>query len=208
MLWATLAPLLKSTITSLALRATDPLYSARFEAEYHDQRKKFTPPVTKASIDLKLTSSTDTFTEERSTFDPAANGGLGAQTTSLHGMRDFVLNVQCKSYDLAYAHWAHEYAERIRTRIQARAVRDALIGQNLTLVRCGAIIDLDGKEDGHAQSIANLDLFFRAGFEDATPGSVNWIESILLTSHVKNPAGVEYPAPPNVTDDLIPDPAP
>lgn len=205
MLWANLAPLLKSTITACALRATDPLYSAAFTAEYKDQAKQLVNAMTQASIDLRITSTTDTLTGERWTFDPAANAGVGDLSSAMHGMRDFTLNVQCKSYDLTYAAWAHEYAERIRTRMHSRAVRDALLaGGDVTLVNAGKVQSVDGKEDGEAVSVASLDLFMRAGFVDAPLGGLNWIQTIILTSHVKKPDGTEYPVPPNVTNVALP----
>lgn len=206
MLWADLAPLLKSTITSLALDTTDPLWQG---AEWRTQQHAFVSPSTQVQIDMKITVSADiTSKVERFAFDPAANGGAGDLSSSMHGMRNFTLNVQIKSYDATYAMWANEYAERIRTRIWRSGVTDVLIARNLTPVSMGAITDVPGKEDGQALSVVNFDMFFRAGFTDAPVTGVGWIDSILLTSHVSNPGGVEYPAPPNFVNAPLPPPAP
>lgn len=198
MLWATLAPLFKSTITSLALDTTDPLWQG---AEFHDQQHTFVGPGAQVQIDLKITSmSATTEKVERLTFDQTANGGVGALTSVMHGMRDLTLNVQFRSFDLRYDMWAHEYAERVRTRIWRSTVTDTLIAQNLTPVRMGPITDVAGKEDGQAVSVCNLDMFFRAGFADTPVTGLNWIQSIVLTSHTKNPGGIEYPVPPNFSN--------
>lgn len=201
MLWATLAPLLKSTITSLALDATDPLWQG---AEFHDQQHTFVGPGSQVQIDLKITTSAATSNVERFTYDPTANGGNGDLSSSMQGMRDFTLNVQVRSFDLRYAMWAQEYAERIRTRIWRSSVTDMLIANNVTPVKMGPIVTVDGKEDGQALSVCNLDMFFRAGFTDTPVTGLGWIQSIVLTSHVKNPGGTEYSVPPNLLNLPIP----
>jgi hypothetical protein len=186
MLYATLAPFLADLIGSLALDDADPL----FKAVYRDQKRPFVSPTVKAEIVLKVTSSRETLTNERYTQTP---GPVVTLSSKMHGIREFTLNVQAKSYDLTYARWAHEYLERIRTRIQKRSVKDLMVAQNLACYGRGAIQDVEGKEDGQALSVANLDLFMRAGFEDGVgdPG-LDWIETISLTSHVANEAGAEY----------------
>jgi hypothetical protein len=185
MLWSTLAPVLRSTITSLALDATDPL----FEAVWRDGQRPFVAPSVAAEIVLRVTSVKDVTTAERYTYTPSPAG----LSSAMHGIREFTLNVQARSYDLSYSHLAIEYAERIRTRIKRRSVLDTLLPYGCTYVSSGPIADLEGREDGQALSIANVDLFMRAGFEDTSETGLGWIETISLTSHVLNAAGVEYP---------------
>lgn len=206
--WNDAATLLKDTIQSLALEASDPLFVADFTAVYRDEAHENVHPIVQLELVLQITSSSDVMTGERRTFDQAANGGLGELTSTMHGMRDFTLNVQARSYDLSYSAWAITYLERVRTRIWRSSVLEALIAQNIAPFATSPIVDLQGKEDGHALSVANLDIRLRLSFTDTPQTGLGWIEKILLTSHVKKPDGTEYSAPPNVTDLQIPPPPP
>jgi hypothetical protein len=197
--WNAAATLLKSTIQSIALEASDPLYAADFQAAYRDTARENVHPVVQLELVLQITSSSDVMTGERFTFDPAANGGNGELISTMHGMRDFTLNVQARSYDLSYSAWAITYLERIRTRIWRSSVREALIANGIAPFDLGPILDVQGKEDGHALSVANLDIHMRLSFTDTPQLGTGWFEKITLTSHVKKPDGTEYPAPPNVT---------
>lgn len=192
MIWAEIAPVLLSTVQSLALRQTDPLW----KAEWIDSKRTFGSPKSKVKIFLEVTSSREELTEERSVFVPGSPGSI---TRTQHGSREFTLNIQAKSYSQEYVDWAHEYAERIRTRIQRKTVLATLRAANVALVRVGEIRDMSYDEDGIALSVANLDVIMRAAFADDPQTGLGWIETIELTSHVQNPAGVEYPAPPNGT---------
>jgi hypothetical protein len=198
MLWAAIAPVLLSVIQSIALETSDPLWSV----EWARQQRAFGSPTVQAGVYLKITSSRPVFDEVRFKFHAPSN----TVKDVIHGMRDFTLNVQCKSYSHAYADWAHEYAERIRTRMNRNAVRNSLIAVNTVFLEAGVITDVNGEEDGRELSLANLDLFFRAGFEDEPATGLNWIEKLELTSHLKSPDGVELPHPPNLTEALLPPP--
>lgn len=196
MLWATLAPTLKSAITSIALDAADPLWSA----EWAEQAQPLVSPTVQAEILLRIPTSRAVYDETRRTYD------ANTQTITAvdHGLREFTLSIQARSYDLTYAAWAHEYCERIRTRIMRETPRATLLAAGVVLVERGPIVQVEATVDGRALSAANLDLFMRAGFEDAPQTGLGWIEKIELTTQVKNTDGVVLPTPPNVTDLLIP----
>lgn len=197
--WNATAALLKSTIRSIALESSDPLYAADFEATYRDQARENVHPVVQLELVLQITASSDVMTGERRTFDPTANGGNGELISTMHGMRDFTLNVQARSYDLSYSAWAITYLERIRTRIWRSSVLDALIANDIAPFDTGPVVDLQGKEDGHALSVANLDIRMRLSFTDTPQVGLDWFDKIELTSRIQKPDGTEYPAPPNVT---------
>jgi hypothetical protein len=202
--WNSAGELLKSTIKSIALEPSDPLYAADFQPVFRDQAHENVHPGVQLELVLSITSSTDVGTGERREYDPAANGGLGAIVETMHGMRDFVLNVQARSFDVSFSTWAMTYLERIRTRIWRQSVMSALIENRIAPFSTGPITSVEGKEDGHALSIANLDLFMRLSFEDTATLNTGWFEKIELTSHIQKPDGTEYPAPPNVNDLQIP----
>jgi len=202
--WGNAAQLLKTTIQSLALESADPLYAADFQAVYADQAREGVHPGVQCELVLEITSSTDVMTGERRVFDPAANGGQGDLSSAMHGMREFTLNVQAKSYDLTYSAWAIAYLERIRTRIWRSSTLEALIAADIAPFDTGPINKVDGKVDGHALSVANLDIRMRLSFSDTPQIGLGWIEKIELTSHIKKPDGTEYPVPPNVTALPIP----
>lgn len=196
MLWATLAPTLKSVITSIALQTSDPLWSS----DWLDQQRPFASPTTQAEILLRIPTSRAVHDETRRVYDVGTQSIIATD----HGVREFTLNVQARSYDLSYAAWAHEYLERIRTRIMRETPRAALLAAGVVLVERGPIVQVDGEVDGRALSVANLDLFMRAGFEDTPQTGLGWIEKIELTTHVKDSGGVELDHPPNLTEVLIP----
>lgn len=190
MIWSEIADTLRSVIASVALETADPLWST----EWRDQKQTFASPTVQAKIVLHITSSADLMTEERYDED---------NVSELHGMRNFTLNVQAKSYNLEYEQWAFEYAERIRTRLRRATPRAALLAANVALVSAGPILSLKAIEDGHAVSVANLDLFMRCGFTDRDATPTGWIESLELTTHLSSPAD-EWPVPPNLIAELLP----
>lgn len=199
MLWATLAPFIKTTLTGLALDVADPLWTG---VKFRDQKRPFVSPTVKAEIVIRIAQSRRIAGGERATFTPGSPGSL---SIAMHGVREFTVNVQAKSYRLEYAGWAHEYLERIRTRIERQSVRDAMLVQSLVCHDVGPIIELEGKEDGAALSVGSLDLFMRAGFVDTAETSQNWIETIELTSHVSDEGGTEYEQPAgNFTNEIMP----
>jgi hypothetical protein len=201
MLWATLAPFIKTTITGLALDVADPLWTG---AKFRDQKRPFISPTLGAEIVIRIAQSRVVAGDERATFTPGSPGSL---SIAMHGIREFTVNVQAKSHKLEYAGWCHEYLERIRTRIMRRSVRDAMLVQNLICYEAGPIIELEGKEDGAALSVGSLDLFMRAGFVDTAETGQNWIETIELTSHVSDEGGTEYEQPAgNFTNEIMPAP--
>jgi hypothetical protein len=198
MIWAEIAPVLLAQVQGLALQTSDPLWSA----EWRDEKQEFASPTVQAKIELEITSAAPVFQETRQTEGAAPDFNT---ILTEHGMREFTLNVQCKSYDSRYEFWAFEYAERIRTRIRRQAVREALKTVNTAFLSSSAITRLEHDEDGHRVRTANLDLFFRAGFEDSEGAEVvGWIESIALTSRIKDVDGTVLPTPPNFTDLRIP----
>jgi hypothetical protein len=166
MMWATLCPYLQGVITNLCLDATDPLFQG---SEWRVQQKAFVAPSVQMSLDLEITSSTEGSWGTRYAYDPAGNGGQGKLTAKIAGQREFVLNVQIKSYDTRFEFWALEYAERIRTRIGRDDIVAELTAHGVTVWQASRIVKLDGVEDGQALSVCNLDLFARAGFEDPYP---------------------------------------
>jgi hypothetical protein len=195
MLWADIAPVLKSVIESIALEASDPLWATQWAA----QQAPFMSPTVQADIVLRIPISRALYDEKRSTFDAVAQ----TVTRTNHGVREFTLNVQARSWDHSYATWALEYCERVRTRITRDVPRAALLAANVVLVERGNIQEVSATVDGRELSAANLDLFMRAGFEDSETG-LGWIETIELTTHVKNAAGVELSAPPNLQAVTLP----
>jgi hypothetical protein len=166
MMWATLCPYLQGVITNLCLDATDPLFQG---AEWAKQQKSFVAPSVQMSLDLEITSSTEGSWGTRFYFDQAGNGGQGKLTASIVGQREFVLNIQIKSYDNRFEFWALEYAERIRTRINRDDICDDLTQHGVTIWEASRITKVDGVEDGEALTVCNLDLFARAGFVDPYP---------------------------------------
>ena len=199
MIWNTLAPVLRDTITSLALNAPD----AKFKARYRDTKEALVSPTVKLAVVLTIPTSREVETHERLVLVD------DALTSTIHGIREFTLNVQARSYELDFNRWAMVVLERIRSRIHKRSVRDTLLAANVVCYQTGAIRELEQKQDGRALSVANLDLFMRAGFEDTPEAGLDWIETIELTSHVTSEGGIEYERPAgNFTNEIIPAPAP
>lgn len=198
MIWNTITPVLRDVITSLALNTPD----TTFKATYRDMQKPIVSPTAKLAIELTIPTSRDTTTHERETTTP---GPVQVLTSTMHGIREFTLNVRVKSYELDFNRWAMIVAERIRTRINRRSIQDQLLAVNVGYYNAGVIRELSAKQDGHALSVVDLDLFMRVGFEDTPETDLNWIETIELTSHVTSEGGIEYEQPAgNFTNEIMP----
>jgi hypothetical protein len=197
-IWDTLAPVLRDVVQGLCLNTPD----ATFKATYRDMQKPFVSPTAKLAVELTIPSSRAITTHERLT---QTAGPVIELTSTLHGIREFTLNVQAKSYELSFNRWAHVVLERVRTRINRRSVRDTLLAANVACYDVGAIREMQMKQDGHALSVCSLDLFMRAGFEDEPEAGLDWIETIELTSHVSDEGGTEYEQPAgNFTNEIMP----
>jgi hypothetical protein len=202
-LWANIAPTLTSVIKSNALAAPDTNWLAQPDIAFWDGGKTpFTSPVVKATLKLRIPASRAIFDQRRVIPNPSPSAGAELLEVQ-HGMREFTLNVLCKSYSQEFPKWAHEMAERIRTRIQRRSVRQELLAVQVVLVEAGPINDVRLVEDDRATSVASLDLRMRAAFEDEAQ-AITWIEFIELTGQIKDTAGVTYPAPPNLSEAVMP----
>src|SRR3954470_6629554 len=114
MMWATLCPYMQGVVTGLCLDQADPLFQG---AEWAKQQHGFIAPSVQMQLDLEIKASGEGSWGTRYAYDPSGNGGTGKLTVSLEGQREFVLNLQVKSYDARFEFWALEYAERVRTRI-------------------------------------------------------------------------------------------
>jgi hypothetical protein len=195
MMWTTIAPALLAAVQGIALQPSDPLWVA----EWQDEQRTFGSPTAQVKVFLEVTSCAPVFDATRTTAD-----GLGSPIQTAHAIREFVLNVQVKSYDSTYAFWAFEYAERIRTRMNRDTVLEALAAVETKFLRASPITRLEYNEDGHAIKVANLDLFMRAGFVDEAESGIGWIDSVALTSKLRKPDGTLYDSPPNYTDLILP----
>lgn len=187
MIWQAVAPVLQSMITGLALQTADAFFQG---GEWSNQRHAFVEPGLQMQLELRITSSA--FTARGTNYQ---DNGDGTSSAVMGGMRDFILNVQAKSYDQAYDHWAHEYAERIRTRIFRDSVQATLAASSIVVWDAADILDLPGVEDGQATSVASLDLKCRAGFLDDAE-IVPYFASVALVGTISGTvSGVPYTIP-------------
>jgi hypothetical protein len=199
MMWATLCPYMQGVITGLALDATDPFFQG---AEWSKQAHSFIAPSSQLQIDLEITSTGGDDWGTRYAFDPAGNSGAGKLTASLSGQREFVLNVQVKSYDNSFQFWALEYAERIRTRINREDIMADLAANNVVCWLAGNIRTINGVEDGEALTVCNLDLKCRAGFNDPYPDDgtgLAFFTTIEIKSKISGGNPDPYGSVPGVT---------
>lgn len=203
--WLDLLPKVQALITRLAVEGTDPLWLAQ-GAEWSHQSHSYVAPDTAVQIDLKITNSSDGEWETRYVPYVDPDTGLRSNRAVFTGQREFVLNVQCKAYQADMARWALVYGERIRSGLQRNAVLDEIGTYGMVFWDYGPLHILDGKEDGEAVQIANVDFFGRAGFSDdpATAVLVPLFASISVTSKL---TGYTPGAPPNFSDTFTPPPA-
>lgn len=198
--WIDLLPKVQAIITRLAVENNDPLWAAQ-GAEWQPQPHVYVSPDAALQIDLIVTNSGDGDYETRYVPFTDPDTGITADRAYLTGQREFVLNVQCKGYQADFAHWALIYAERIRTGLQRIDVLDEVQALGMCFWKYNPIFNIEGKEDGQALTIANMDLFGRAGFGDdpTTAPLVQLFASITVTSKF---AGYTDGQPPNFTDTI------
>lgn len=198
--WVDTLPALQGVITSLAVEGTDPLWAEQ-GTEWVQQAHAFVSPDTAVQIDLKVFSTGDGEWETRyETFvDPLTK--IESDRAVFTGFRQFVLNVQSKGYQADFAHWALVYAERIRTNLQRNSVVEAIRKLGVHFYKYGPINDMQGVEDGHALTIADMSLFGYVDFTDdpTTAELIAKFTSITVTSKL---SGYVDGQPPNFTDTI------
>lgn len=198
--WVELLPKLSKLITELACETHDPLWCAQ-GAEWRDRAHSFISPDTALQIDLKITNSNGD-----SNWGTRYEDAGGSDRAIFGGMRSFVLNLQCKGYDPEFHKWAVVYAERILSNLQRDETLERLESEfSVNFYEYGSINDVSGVEDGHALTVANLDLFGYAGFSDdpKTAALVPRFTSIVFSSKLD---GYTAGQPPNIVNAVVPEP--
>lgn len=199
MFLSTVAPVLKSLVTSLALEPADAaaLVPAA-QALWLNEQRPFVNPGLAAEILLRVTDVHEVTNHAfRDRFEtPNFN-------RYIHGMKEFTLSLQVRAYnELPETVWALEYADRICTRLDRVSSSSVLSLVNTCLVSIGSIQDIgDVIIDDRSVNVANVDIVFRAGFTDG-PEALDWFERIALTSNFT--AQTVLPAGAQVTALIIP----
>jgi hypothetical protein len=198
MLWVEVKAALVSVVQSIALRQAD----AGWRVEWLRGRRAFISPKTRAGVYLRVPMSRLVGLDEERIV-PAA--GLSTQR---HGQREFVLEVQVVSYAppdtatdtrAAFVDDALEFAERIRTRIQRQAARQALDAVNVSIVSFGDTRETELVVDSRVQQVVTLEIFMRAGWADEVETDLDYFDHTELTSEVSDgvsdlPAGGQLAA--------------
>lgn len=194
MMWARIAPILRDLVTQLAFQDSDSLTVQT--SEYSNQQHAFLDPATAVQIELRLTNVK---TIAWGTNDVLNQDGTVTGTNG--GMREYTLNVRCKGYEGEFSLWALEYAERIRTRLQHDETIAFLIANEINFFDYGPILNVEGKEDGQAVSIATMDLKAYSGYVDvdAPIQSTKLFASFQLTSKL---GGYVNGQPPNFVENI------
>lgn len=98
---------------------------------------------------------------------------------------------------------ARNACERARTRIRRQSVRDALLSAGLSLATVGPMVDVTYDYDGHRVSAATLDFIFNA-VADERDEAIPFIETVELSTDLQDEAGVSYPPPMQLDEEIIP----
>jgi hypothetical protein len=138
--------------------------------------------------------------EERQSYDSATN----KLATMVTGQRRIRLQLECDSADNSDTGWAWATIERIRTRLHRTTSHNALQALESSLFSVGQAIEANFKQGGRIYNRVLLEVNLGAVVNDIELDQTNWIQYVVLTSHVNDADGVELPAPPNVVNLEIP----
>lgn len=208
--WSEINPALVSLITSLAVESPE-----AWRAEWRDRPLKAVDQKQKLQLTLKVTNVSAFGDDEiryesvsESSTDPADAAFLGGLRENLTGQRKFTLQLQALTLENTDQLNAVAVLERVRTRLRRQRSINALHAIDVAHIRSGNVIDIATVKEGRVVPRASLDLTLGACFNDSDTVPAGWFNRIELTSHLQDTDGTELPVPPNVTDLVIPTPAP
>lgn len=204
--WTSINPVLIEVFTSL-IREPD---ATDWQARWKEQKEgaEFVNPIQQGSLQLKVTSCVDIGWDEQRKEWHEPNDGSGVKQANLYenscGNRRFALEVTAEATEHTDEVWAMQMLERIRTRIWREGPSQRLLDVNVALIEMTPSQKATVTKGKRRISVGVATCMFAAAVNELDPVPIGWIERILLTSQVKNDAGVILPSPPNVIDDEIP----
>jgi len=198
--WSTIRPTLITVLTEIGADTTRSLQG--FRAGWKDGPRGLINPAQKLELLLKVTSCVNIGEDEtrREMVD-------GQFIETQVGQRKFVLQVQATVPvpEDPDAQNAFAALERIRTRIRRPRIIQQLLNAEIALHKCGPAIPTPYKDKGRDVDCATVDITFGTVVNDADPVPVDWIASVVITSHIQDADGTQLPAELQQVAKLIPD---
>lgn len=205
--WTQINPTLIEVFTEVAI---DPdLESDNFSAGWREGRRGIIHDKQNVAVYLKVTTVTG-IGEDETRYElvpsdsqaPADQPYLGRYRTITYGHRRVNLQVEANVPEHTDVFWAMATLERIRTALSRPSVIAKLIAGGIVITSVLDSRKTTYKDHGRMVSAGLMDVRFTCVATSVDPVPVGWIEAIKLTSRLA--LGNELPAPPNVTDDLVP----
>lgn len=133
------------------------------------------------------------------------DSGVEGMIPTVVGSRRVTVSFVVEAHHLTPSWSAHRFLERAAGKLRLPATAAALDAVGLGLLGFETIQVVDGEVDGRKLGRATLDVHFSAlsCVADAD-NPASWIETVGLTTHYQDPAGVELPTPPNLLDETVP----
>lgn len=201
--WSTIKPALVTLFGKLAVTPIEDV--PEFHAQWRNRRdaSEVVSPDYEQNLTLQITSCVGIGEDQRQYITEGEQ--LWEEIT---GLRRFTLNLRSEVSEYEDTEWALGTLERIRTSLKLRSSIDALLAVNVGIIRATDASDISRRSDGRVLSAGSMDVFlYTTAFVRGTD-PIGWIERIKLTTHVKDPGGVELPPKLQLVGEYIPDPPP
>lgn len=181
---------------------------------WENQDRKYVPPDTRAHMLLSFTQWGGDVAVDELRFSTAVNeagdpildsGGNEQIVASVVGRRDAIVEVRCESFSQADENVAEGYLDTLMSKLKLPAGQAALVAANIALQGFGAAgaLNVDESLDQRVRSVAVLELLLGTVVCVEEEPNNCWIQQVLVTSKVKDPAGQLLPVPPNFNNLLI-----
>lgn len=160
----------------------------------------------KPYLELQVGSSEGLGVDEtRQTFDDSQPPGQEIVRTEV-GNRLFTLSIRAKTRDQTPTGAARNYLEKVRTALHKKTTLDLFKSKNIAVVRAMGIVNMDAVFQDRQQSVALMDVRLATLAIEADPHDKGgYIESIKVTSTLKDAGGTELPASVQINDKEMPE---
>ena len=206
--WEAIEPVLTDLITSLA---ADPLRpTTGFTAVWKDRSGRAISNNQRFSLSLKVVRVAEIGRDDKrveyvpeDSEDPADSDYLGEQRVTYCGLRRVTLQIETTPTEHTPDVSIMAPLERVRIGLTRKSSKEALDAVGVGVSRVFDAISATRTINGRWHAKARMDVELIVEFADTDPTPQGWIETVLITSHVKGSDGTELPVPPNYVDDTV-----
>jgi len=188
--WVDVNPVLLDVFAACALDRTR--QAEGFKAEWKDGPRGLIHVEQRQAILLKVTSVVGLGGDE-TRYSETIDGDVTTVRETQTGQRKVTLQIQAIVPEHTDEQWAMASMERIRMRLETPKISDQLEAVEVAVIDIGPSLPASFIDKGRLMSSATMDVVFGMVANEDDPIPANWIQYLVISSHVRDIDGTELP---------------